>query len=120
MKYGKISPVYKFPPEGSRQNKTDHRPITVLTVFSKIEERYIFNSLIEFTDSILSDKISAYRKGYSAQHVVLKLTEEWRTHLDKNETVGAVLMDLSKAFDCLPHELLIAKLAAYTEWNGKR
>lgn len=113
MKYGKISPIYKFPPEGSRQDKTDHRPITVLTVFSKIEERYIFNSLIEFTDSILSDKISAYRKGYSAQHVVLKLTEEWRTHLDKNETVGAVLMDLSKAFDCLPHELLIAKLAAY-------
>ena len=113
MKYGKISPIYKSPTAGSRQNKADHRPVTVLTVFSKIEERYIFNSLINFTDSILSDKISAYRKGYSTQHVVLKLTEEWRTYLDKNETVGAVLMDLSKAFDCLPHELLIAKLAAY-------
>ena len=113
MKYGKITPLYKFPKEGSRQNKADYRPVTVLTVFSKIEERYIFNSLTNFTDSILSDKISAYRKGYSTQHVILKLTEEWRTHLDKNETVGAVLMDLSKAFDCLPHELLIAKLAAY-------
>ena len=113
MKYGKILPKYKNPPDGSRLYKTDHRPITVLTIFSKIEERYIFNSLIEFTNSILSDKVSAYRKGYSSQHVVLKLTEEWRTYLDKNETVGAILMDLSKAFDCLPHELLIAKLAAY-------
>ena len=113
MKYGRISPIYKNPPDGSRLYKTDHRPITVLTIFSKIEERYIFNSMIEFTNSILSDKVSAYRKGYSSQHVVLKLTEQWRTHLDKNERVGALLMDLSKAFDCLPHELLIAKLAAY-------
>ena len=54
MKYGKITPIYKFPKEGSRQNKADHRPVTVLTVFSKIEERYIFNSLIIFTESILS------------------------------------------------------------------
>ena len=108
MKYGKISPIYKNPADGSRLYKTDHRPVTVLTVFSKVEERYIFNSMIEFTNSILSDKISAYRKGYSSQHVLLKLTEEWRQYLDNNETVGAVLIDLSKVFDCVPHELLIA------------
>ena len=41
MKYGKITPLYKFPKEGSRQNKADYRPVTVLTVFSKIEERYL-------------------------------------------------------------------------------
>ena len=44
---------------------------------------------------------------------MLKLTEEWRKHLDNNKVVGAVLMDLSKAFDCIPHELLVAKLSAY-------
>ena len=63
MKYGKISPIYKFPKEGSRQNKADHRPVTVLTVFSKIEERYIFNSLINFTNSILSEKNISLSKG---------------------------------------------------------
>ena len=41
------------------------------------------------------------------------IIEEWRAHLDENFVVGAVLTDLSKAFDCIAHDLLIAKLAAY-------
>jgi hypothetical protein len=80
--------------------------------FSKVFERWILDQMLEHVNLILSDKISAYRKGYSSQHVLLKLTEEWRKYLDNNQFVGAVLMDLSKAFDCIPHELLIAKLAA--------
>ena len=42
-----------------------------------------------------------------------RLIEEWREHLDKNFVVGAVLTDLYKAFDCIAHDLLIAKLATY-------
>ena len=41
------------------------------------------------------------------------MTETWRKCLDENKIVGAALMDLSKAFDCLPHDLLVAKLEAY-------
>ena len=62
----------------------------------------------------MSDKLSAYRRNYSTQHVLLRLIENWRHCLDKNKVVGAVLTDLSKAFDCLLHELLIAKLEAYS------
>ena len=61
----------------------------------------------------MSKFLSAYRKNVSCQNVLLRLIKQWRENLDNNKPVGAVLMDLSKAFDCLPHDLLIAKLAAY-------
>ena len=57
--------------------------------------------------------IFAYRKNYSTQHVITRLVEEWRERLDENFVVGSVLTDLSKAFNCIVHDLLIAKLAAY-------
>ena len=62
---------------------------------------------------MLSDFLSAYRRNYSCQHLLLRMTEAWRKCLDDNKVVGAILMDLSKAFDCLPHDLLLAKLEAY-------
>ena len=52
-------------------------------------------------------------KNYSSQHALLRLVEQCRKSLDKKGIVGMVLMDLSKAFDCLPQDLLIAKLEAY-------
>ena len=61
----------------------------------------------------ISPFISAYRKNYNTQHVMIRLLEEWRENVDKNYIVGGVLMDLPKAFDCIPHGLLLAKLAAY-------
>ena len=57
--------------------------------------------------------VSAYRKNYSTEHLINHLVEEWREHLDENFVVGAILTDLSKAFDCIAHDLLIANLAAY-------
>ena len=57
--------------------------------------------------------MSAYRKGYSKNHVLIRLIEYWKTTLDKNLFTGAVLTDLSQLFDCIPHDLLIAKLHAY-------
>ena len=58
--------------------------------------------------------ISAYRKSFSTEHVLIRLLEDWRNKLDNNNVVGAVLTDLSKAFDCIHHDLLVAKLDAYS------
>ena len=66
-----------------------------------------------FIDQHLSPYLCGYRKGYSTQHALVSLIEKWKACLDNQGFAGAILMDLSKAFDTINHELLIAKLHAY-------
>ena len=86
----------------------NYRPVSIVNVFSKIYEKVIKNQFMSYFEKCVSPFISAYRKSYSTQQVLIRLLEEWREKLDKNFIVGAVLMDLSKAFDCIPHDLIIA------------
>ena len=61
----------------------------------------------------LSKFLSAYRKSYCTNHVLIRLIENWKKSLDERKFVGAALMNLSKAFDSMHHDLLIAKMYAY-------
>ena len=70
--------------------------------------------LVSNIEEFFSPFLAAYRKSYSTQHVLMRMVEEWKENLDNSFFVGAVLTDLSKAFDCTPHDLLIAKLSTYT------
>ena len=54
-----------------------------------------------------------FRGGYNAQHCLIDLIEKWKKSVDNSDLFGALLSDLSKAFDCLPYEPLIAKVNAY-------
>ena len=76
-------------------------------------ERYNHNSLIPFVDNFLSVFKSAYCHTYSSNPGLIRLIENWKQAFDKNKIAGAVLMDLSKSFDCTLHELLIAKMHVY-------
>ena len=80
---------------------------------SKIYGRCIHNSLSSYAETIFSNFISAYKKSYSSNHVLLRLTENWKKSQDNKSFVGTVHMDLSIVFDCIPHDLLAAKLHVY-------
>ena len=110
MKLADISPIFK---KKNNLLKENYRSVNVLTILSKVFERILCDQMLIYFENIFSSNISAYRNGYNCQHVLLQLTEHWRKALDNDEYVGTLSMDLSKAFDCMPHALLIAKLNAY-------
>ena len=105
-----ICPVYK---KLDSLLKDNNRSVNFLIVFSKLFERIMAEQLTIYFENILSTRVSAYRRGYSCQHVILNLTEYWRKALEDNHNVGAIRMDFFKAFDCMPHGLMLAKLLAY-------
>ena len=87
--------------------------MSILTSHSKIFEDIMFIQLTEHFNSIFDNYLAAFRKGIGCQTTLLRLAEDWIKDLDKQQYGGAVLMDLSKAFDCLPHDLITATLSAY-------
>ena len=64
-------------------------------------------------DQFLSKYQYGFPKGFNAQHCLLAMLEKWKKAVDTKKVFGALLTDLSKAFDCLPLDLIIAKLNAY-------
>ena len=110
LKLADIIPIHK---KESTTIKSNYRPISLLPAISKIYEKLIANQITKFSDQFLSKYLCGFRKGYSSQYALLNMLRDWQKCLKNSGKVGAILMDLSKAFDCLPHDLLIAKMEAY-------
>ena len=110
LKYADISPIHK---KLERIFVNNYRPVSILPVVSKIFERIMQKQMSLYVEKFLSSYLCGYRKGFNAQYALTVMIEKWKKSLDSKGHAGAVLMDLSKAFDTLNHELLIAKLGAY-------
>ena len=87
--------------------------MSILTALSKVFERSHSNQLSPYFGEIFSNFLSGFRKWYSCQTTLLRMIEDWKNYLDNGNIVGTIAIDLSKAFDSLPHGLLVAKLFAY-------
>ena len=110
LKVADVSPIHKAKERVIRKN---YRPVSQIPVLSKLYERNMHEPIFSYIEKFLSPHLFGYRKGHSTQQCLLVVTEMWKKALDNRKCAGAILTDLSKAFDCLSHDLLIAKLEAY-------
>lgn len=109
-KRSNVIPAFK---KDEPTSKTNYRSINLLSVIPKVFEKIMFDQLYPAFSPIFSENMSGFLRGHSCCTALLKLTEDWRSALDDKKDVAVVAIDLSKAFDSLCHNLLLAKLNSY-------
>ena len=110
FKNADIIPVHK---KKEKSDKNNYKPVNLLPNLSKIYEKLIYSQLYDYFDKILLPSQCGFRKEYSSQHCLLALLKNFKKSVDDGNEFGALLTDLSEAFDCIGHKLLIAKLFCY-------
>ena len=92
---------------------SNYRPISVLPTIAKVFEKLVCLQLYAYLQehNILhrAQSQSGFRPGHCTQDVVVASVDDWRRGLDNNYLVGVVLVDLSRAFGSISHDLLLAK-----------
>ena len=110
LKKAEVIPVYK---KSDKLNESNYRPVSILPILAQVFEKVLAHQITPFLHTVFSCHLSAFKQGYGCQDTLLTLINNWLKDLLKNNKIGALLIDLSKAFDCMPHKLLIAKFKTY-------
>ena len=110
MKYAEVTPIHK---KDDKTDKENYCPIGILPNVSKVYERLMYNQIYSYFQTIFFKFQYGFQKGFNAQHCLLAMVEKQHKTLDEGGETGIVLTDLSKAFECIDHNLLIAKHNIY-------
>ena len=112
LKFSQVAPIFK---KGDKDKLTNYRPISLLTSFSKIFERVIYKRLDMHmtTNKILVREQYGFRNNTSTEKAIYQLTNNILKALDNRCLVVGIFCDLTKAFDCVDHNILLDKLEFY-------
>jgi len=112
LKFSIIKPLFK---KGVRTSLSNYRPISLLTTFSKVIEKALYNRLIGHLNinSLLNPQQFGFRRNLSTDNAIFNLTHEILKALNSKMIVGSIFFDLEEAFESINHALLINKLPQY-------
>jgi hypothetical protein len=112
LKQAIVKPVFK---KGPKDDIKNYRPISLLSVFSKIFERAYLSRLISFLEcsNILSHSQHGFRKNRSTETAIFDLVDDILNSIDSGKKTAGIFLDLSKAFDTVEHDILFKKLHKY-------
>ena len=108
----KMAEITPIPKEGDHKQANNNRPISLLPTLSKVCEKVVLNQVVSYLDinKRLSTEQSGNKKYHSTETSLIETTDTFLHAIDKKEVTAVVLLDMSKAFDSLDHEILMLKL----------
>ena len=108
----KMAVIKPIPKNADHEQANNNRPISLLPILSKVCERTVHNQLIPYLDTKqrLSSQQSGNRRFHSTETSLIETTDSILNAIDEKELTAVVLLDMSKAFDSIDHEILLLKL----------
>ena len=100
LKFAEITPIHK---KDDPFGKDNYRQIRISSLISKVFEKIICSQVYSYIQQYVNPLLCKSRQGHGTQHALFLLLQAWQKELNESGYTGTVLMNLSKAYSCLPH-----------------